>query len=62
MWKAFKKPGSDEYLFNGLKLDVSIANSDLMTKSKFQILKGLSPKLVIVNEKSKLLLLYEISQ
>ena len=45
---------------SGLKLDISILNSDMIAKNKIQILKGTPPKLIISNEKNKELLVYDI--
>jgi hypothetical protein len=34
MWKFSKKEGSEDLEFHGLKLDVSIHNDDVISKSK----------------------------
>lgn len=34
MWKVHRKENSDEMMFTGLKLDISIHNNDMNSKSK----------------------------
>ncbi len=61
VWRVQRREGEEEFVYSGLKLDVAILNDDTLARSKLQILKGFAPKFVIASEKSKELLVYEIS-